>query len=110
MRVLLDECLNWRLAREMPGHSVSSVQRMGWSGIKNGQLLALAENQFDVFITGDRNLSFQQNVGRTRLSVIVLAGMSTKLKDTVPLMERVLTLLPNLQHGSLHTISPKNVP
>jgi predicted nuclease of predicted toxin-antitoxin system len=106
MRVLLDECLNWRLARELPGHFVSSVQRMGWAGIKNGQLLALAENQFDVFITGDRNLSFQQNLRLTRLSVIVLAGVSTKLKDTVPLMGRVLILLPTLQAGTLHSIPP----
>jgi hypothetical protein len=60
MRVLIDECLDWRLARGLPGHTVTSVQRMGWSGVKNGRLLALAEQQFDVFITGDRNVSFQQ--------------------------------------------------
>lgn len=59
MRILLDECLNWRLSRALPGHYCVSVARMGWSGVKNGQLLALAEqNNFDVFLTGDRNLSF----------------------------------------------------
>ncbi len=69
MRILLDECLNWRLARGLPGRQVSSVQRMGWSGVQNGKLLALAEEDFDVFITGDRNLSFQQNIRQTALSI-----------------------------------------
>jgi hypothetical protein len=70
MRVLIDECLNWRLSRALTGHYCISVQRMGWSGIKNGQLLTLAQqNQFDVFLTGDRNLSFQQDVSRLGIAV-----------------------------------------
>jgi predicted nuclease of predicted toxin-antitoxin system len=70
MRVLIDECLNWRLGRALTGHYAVSVQRMGWSGIKNGQLLALAEqNGFDVFLTGDRNLTFQQNTTQLRVAV-----------------------------------------
>jgi len=105
MRILLDECLNWRLARGLPGHSVTSVQRMGWSGVKNGELLALAEKQFDLFITGDRNLSFQQNLRHTSLSIVVLAGESTQFDYTFPLMADVLRLLPTLQPGTLHTIS-----
>jgi len=61
MRILIDECLNWRLSRALTGHYCVSVQRQGWSGVKNGDLLTLAEqNQFDVFLTGDRNLMFQQ--------------------------------------------------
>ena len=56
MRVLLDECLNWRLGRAWPGHFCTSVPRMGWSGIKNGALLEkMKQERFDVFITGDRN-------------------------------------------------------
>jgi hypothetical protein len=66
MRLLIDECLNWRLARALTGHYAVSAQKQGWGGIKNGALLALAEKEFDVFITGDRNLSFQQDV--TKLS------------------------------------------
>jgi predicted nuclease of predicted toxin-antitoxin system len=64
MRVLIDECLNWRLSRALTGHYAASAQKKGWGGIKNGALLALAEKDFDVFITGDRNLSFQQAVGK----------------------------------------------
>ncbi|MEQ1859150.1 MAG: DUF5615 family PIN-like protein [Chthoniobacteraceae bacterium] len=60
MRVLIDECLDWRLVRALPGHECMSVPRMGWSGIRNGQLIALMrQERFDVFITGDRNLQFQ---------------------------------------------------
>ena len=79
---------------------------MGWAGIQNGELLALAEKLFDVFITGDRNLSFQQNIHQTGLSIVVLAGKSTQLKDTFPLMAKVDALLPNIRPGTLEIISP----
>jgi len=62
VRILVDECLDWRLGRSLVGHECLSVTKMGWSGIKNGRLLALAEKEFDVFTTGDRNLSFQQHL------------------------------------------------
>ncbi len=59
MRILIDECLDWRLGRALTGHDCVSAQKMGWGGIKNGKLLALAQEEFDVFLTADRNLSFQ---------------------------------------------------
>jgi hypothetical protein len=62
MRILIDECLDWRLCRALAGHDCSSVQKMGWGGLTNGALLERAEKEFDVFVTGDRNLSFQQKV------------------------------------------------
>ena len=62
MRILLDECIDRRLVRDLVGHEVKTAPQMGWSGVKNGQLLALAAVEFDVFITVDRNLSFQQNL------------------------------------------------
>ena len=58
MKLLLDECIDRKLAREFVGCEVKTVPQMGWAGIKNGQLLTLAEAEFDVFITVDRNLSF----------------------------------------------------
>lgn len=101
MRILIDECLDWRLSRGLPGHTISSVQKMGWAGIKNGKLLELAEANFDVFITGDRNLSFQQNISSLRCAVIVLSAGSTQLKDTLPLMAQVLASLPSVQPGTV---------
>lgn len=56
MRLLLDECVPVRLSRALPGHQVSTVVREGWSGIKNGRLLALAATEFDALITVDKNL------------------------------------------------------
>lgn len=106
MRVLVDECLNWRLSRSLPGHYVKSVAQRGWSGIKNGQLLALAQQEFDVFITGDRNLSFQQNIVSSKLVVIVLAADGTELYQTMPLMPKVSALLPTLQAGSVTVVAP----
>ena len=60
MRVLLDECVDWRLSRDVIGYDVKTARQMGWATIKNGELLALAAQQFDVFVTVDRNLSFHR--------------------------------------------------
>jgi hypothetical protein len=64
VKLLLDECVDRRFAKELQGHFVKTVPQMGWATIKNGELLALAEKEFDVFITVDRNLSFQQNLSK----------------------------------------------
>lgn len=101
MNVLLDECLDWRLGRELPGHNVKTVQAMGWDGIQNGRLLALAQGKFDVFVTGDRNLSFQQNLPQFSIAVVVLHAESTRLVHTRPLMLVLLARLPSLKPGEL---------
>jgi len=106
VKVLLDECLDWRLARELPGHNVKSVQDMHWDGIKNGSLLALAQAQFDVLITGDRNLSFQQNLPEFLIAVVVLEAESILLVHTRPLMSKLLGLLPTLKPGQLVRVAP----
>jgi hypothetical protein len=101
MRILIDECLDWRLGRSLVGHDCVSVQKMGWGGIKNGKLLALAQEQFDVFLTADRNLSFQQNTTKFRIAVVVLAASRTQLDKTLPLMPQVLAVLPTLVPGQV---------
>jgi predicted nuclease of predicted toxin-antitoxin system len=106
VKLLLDECLDWRLRRDLSGHEVLTVQEMGWNGIKNGRLLALAEREFQVFITGDRNLSFQQNVPRFSLAVVVLQAASIRLVHTRPLMPRLLSLLPSLKPGQIVSLAP----
>ncbi len=62
MRILIDECLDWRLCLALSGHACVSVQKLGWDGLTNGTLLRKAEQDFDVFITGDRNIIFQQQL------------------------------------------------
>jgi hypothetical protein len=106
MNILLDECLDWRLKHDLPGHQVRSVQEMGWSGIKNGQLLSLAQSQFDVFITGDQNLSYQQNISNLSLAVVILQAPSVRLIHTRPLMANVAALLPTLKPGVAVFVTP----
>jgi hypothetical protein len=72
VRVFLDECIDWRLSRDIVGHDVATARDMSWTGIKNGELLTLASKSFDVFVTVDRNLQFQQNTNVLSIAVIVL--------------------------------------
>ncbi len=79
MKVLLDECLDRRLAKDLIGFEVKTVPQMGWAGVKNGSLMILAEAEFDVFITVDRNLSFQQNLPKFDVAVLVIYAKSNRL-------------------------------
>ena len=69
MRVLLDECIPVQVATELSNHDVRTIRRMGWRGKKNGELLQLAAAKFDVFVTIDRGLVFQQRIAKLRLGV-----------------------------------------
>lgn len=106
MRILIDECLDWRLCRSLGGHHCASVQKMGWGGLANGALMRKAEQEFDVFITGDRNLSFQQTSTNFKIAVIVLHAESIQLHHTQPLMPGVLGMLPTLQPGQVVGVHP----
>ena len=77
---------------------------MGWATIKNGELLALAEKEFDVFITVDRNLSFQQNLPKFNIAVLVLQAHSNRLADLNPLAPKVLSILPSLTKGKAEVV------
>jgi hypothetical protein len=99
VRLLLDECIDRRLVKEFVGYEVKTVPQMGWAGIKNGQLLALAETEFDVFITVDRNLSFQQNLPQFKIAVVVLHAFSNRLADLKPLAPKILEVLATVTKG-----------
>jgi predicted nuclease of predicted toxin-antitoxin system len=101
MKLLLDECIDGRLARELSGHEVKTVPQMGWAGVKNGRLLALAEAEFNVFVTVDRNLSFQQNLPQFKLAVMVLHAKTNKLSDLKPLAPSILAALPQVKNGEV---------
>ena len=106
MRILIDECLDWRLCRALPEHYCASVQQMHWGGLTNGALLQKAQTEFDVFLTGDTNLSFQQNLTKFNIAVIVLEAQSTRLIDTLQLMPEVLTILTHIGPGQVKRIGP----
>jgi hypothetical protein len=89
MRVLLDESVPRQLAAHLPGHEVQTVQRQGWSGLKNGQLLRQASSSFDVFITGDQGIEHQQNLSELSIRLVVVAGKNNRVETFVALAPRI---------------------
>lgn len=105
MRVLLDECLPRRLKREFAGHDTRTAPEMGWASKRNGELLGLAVGQFDVFLTADRNLSYEQDLSSFDIAVVVLVARSNRLDDLRPLVPRVLALLPTAKRRAVTSIT-----
>jgi len=101
MKILIDECLDWRICRSLSDHYCVSVQKAGWAGLKNGELLERAQHEFDAFITSDRNLIFQQNTTKFVIGIIVLCARSTRLDDTLKLVPQVIELLKTIQPGEV---------
>jgi hypothetical protein len=101
VRVLLDECLPRRLKRELVGHDVKTAPEMGWASRKNGELLAVAAGELDIFLTTDRNLSHQQNLSAFDIAVIVVVAASNRIDDLRPLMPRVLEVLVTARVGTV---------
>jgi predicted nuclease of predicted toxin-antitoxin system len=99
MKLLLDECLPKKLKREFAGHHVSTVPEMGWASIKNGALLNLAETEFDVFITVDTNIQYQQNLAGRKLAIIQLVTVSNDIEILKPLMPSVLSAIDSIKPG-----------
>lgn len=73
MRILLDECVPWPMHKLLSGHVCSTVQDLGWGGIKNGDLLLRAEGEFDLFVTSDQNIRYQQNLSGRRIAILELS-------------------------------------
>ena len=105
MRILLDECVDRRLAKEITGHEVLTVSQMGWAGVKNGELLALAQERFDVFVTTDRNLAFQQNLPHFNITVIILQALSNRLHDLRPLLPKLQSILNTATKGQVQWVN-----
>jgi predicted nuclease of predicted toxin-antitoxin system len=101
MRILIDECapsaLRHALARQ--GHNCKTVQEAGWSGKKNGELLSLAENEFDVLITIDTNLRYQQNRSGRKIAVVLLVARSNRLEALSPHFPQCAHALENIKPG-----------
>ena len=97
MRLLLDECLPRTLKKEFRGHKIQTVPEMGWAGKKNGELLRLAEKEFDAFITLDQNLQYQQNLSKSSMAVILLSVKNNRYESVEPLVPKILTSLNRIQ-------------
>src|SRR3954447_25554465 len=101
MRILLDECLPRQLRRDLIGHESATVGSMRWAGTKNGALLRRAETQFDVFLTADRSLQYQQNLHNVQIAIVVLIAPDTQVETLRPLIPQVLSTLQTIQPGEV---------
>jgi predicted nuclease of predicted toxin-antitoxin system len=102
MKLLLDECLPRKLKNHLPGHECRTVPEAGWAGKKNGELLFLAEkSDFEVFLTLDRGLEYEQNLKGRKISVILVSANSSRLADLLPQVPALLTALRSIRVGEL---------
>ena len=109
MRVLLDECVDRRLAADIQGHDVKTVPEAGWAALKNGDLLSRARLEFDVFVTTDRNLPFQQDLSRFSIAIIVLRARSNRVIDLRRLVPELLAGLPVARRGAVTWVAAQRI-
>lgn len=105
MRVLLDECVTRYLKRDFTGHEVLTVEEAGFKGLKNGRLLQAASGRYDVLVTVDQNLHYQQNLTTFAIAVIVMKAKRSTYPMLKPLMPQVLETLEKIQPGEVSIMS-----
>jgi hypothetical protein len=108
LKVLLDECVDARFAPHVTGFQTETVVGRGWSAITNGKLLALAQGEFDVFVTVDKNLSFQQHLPRYSIAVILLHCKSNRVQDLLGLLPDLLAAIPRAPVGQVTHVAPNS--
>jgi len=105
MRVLLDECIPKRLSQSLVGHDCVTVPAARLAGTKNGELLAAAEGLgFEVFLTIDQGIVFQQNLTDRKIAILVLRPKTSRLADLAPLVPECLARLQSIAPGELRII------
>lgn len=105
MRILLDESVPGRLGPLLVGHSVATVQRRGWASIKNGELLALAAGEFDVLLTADKGMEYQQNLATLPVAILIVLARSNRLVDLASAVPTILTALAELPPRVLRKVA-----
>ncbi len=108
MRVLLDEQLPRQLAEYLLGHEIRTVQQQGWAGLKNGELLKQARDAgFEMFLTADQTLEFQQNLSNFGLFIVVIVAVSNALEDLLPVVPAALAAMAESKPGSVVRVGSK---
>jgi len=108
MKILIDECLPAALTGNLSalGHECQTVRQTGFGSKRNGELLALAEGRWDVLLTSDQNIKYQQNMTGRRISIVILCAKSNRMKDLLPLMPACAQTLLSVQAGSIVEVGP----
>jgi predicted nuclease of predicted toxin-antitoxin system len=106
MKLLFDECVPWKVKFLFAdgGHECETVRDAGFSGKENGELLALAEGRFDVFVTIDKNLRYQQNMTGRNIAILIIRPASNDLDDIRPLVPNALLALQSLKPGQVFEV------
>jgi hypothetical protein len=104
MRILLDECVPARLGQELLGHEVRTVPEMGWASHENGALLSLADGKFDVFLTTDQRIGYQQTVAKFTIALVVLVARRNKIEFLLRLLPELRRVLPNVKPGQVYRV------
>lgn len=105
MRILLDESVPSRLGPLLVGHVAVSVQRRGWASVKNGELLALAAGEFDVVLTADKGMEYQQNLATLPVSILIVLARSNRLEHMALAIPSILEELGKLPARTLKRIA-----
>jgi len=105
MKLLLDECVTGYLKEDFAEHEVSTTDDAGFKGLKNGKLLKAASEQFDVLITVDQNLQFQQNLKNHDIAILVLKARRSTYPMLKPLVPRALETLKNIKPGDVVVVT-----
>ena len=104
MRLLLDEHLPIGLSTELPGHTEDTVSGRGWSGIKNGELLLRMSGQYDILVTMDRSIEFQQRISTLPFGIVLVRTRSNRMEDLRPLVPSILSVLAAVKPGRIHRV------
>ena len=105
MRILLDESVPSPMGRLLVGHEATSVQKRGWSGVKNGKLLALAAGEFDVLLTADKGIEYQQNLQTLPIAVLIVLAESNRMEDLASAIPAILAALQTLAPRTLQRVA-----
>ncbi|MFZ2651091.1 MAG: DUF5615 family PIN-like protein [Burkholderiaceae bacterium] len=105
MRILLDESVPGRLGPLLVGHTATTVQRRGWASAENGKLLALAADEFDVLLTADKGMEYQQNLATLPMSILIVVARSNRIEDLAPAIPTILAALAELPPRALRKIA-----
>ena len=105
MKILLDECVTKKLKPHLSGHEVYTVWEMGWSGIKNGKLMGLCvENNFEILLTIDKNLQYQQNLDLFPISILIINSTSSKIEELITFIPLFIDQLPGFEKHKAYII------
>jgi hypothetical protein len=106
MRILLDECVTKHFKKHLATFEVQTVREMGWGGLKNGELMkACVESRFNIVLTIDKNLQFQQNLDKYPLAIVVSNSKNSKLEALLEFLPEFLNEVENFEPHKAYVLS-----